>query len=229
MKHKKLVIVLAVLVVMAVAAAVAYAWWSATVSVPGNTVTTGQVSLETEGLPIVASGLVPQLDPALDAADDKYGAVQYFWVKNGSTTPLMFYGWLSDGTDANNIRSSVRARIWLLGTAAAPGYWTGYPDGWVGTFNPGGPYATFDGTVAQLWSGAPAGRNYLSSRYPIGSSWGRTPINPGEYGVYRIAVWLDSNAPNSTQNSVLGFTINFTGMQEEAWTEAGYDSTPFVP
>lgn len=233
MKHKKLIIVLAVVVVMAIAAAVAYAWWSDSVSTGTSSVSTGNVSLETYGLPIVADGLVPQLDPALDAEDSEYAAVQYFWVKNGSSIPLMFYGWINNGSDANDIRSFVRARIWLLGssTPTPVSWWTGLDPSWVDTFQPapGGPFVSFDGTVEDLWTSVPAGINYLSSRYWTGSAWVRTPIGSGEYGVYRIAVWLDSTAPDSTQNSTVSFTINFTGMQDEAWTEAGYDLDPFVP
>jgi predicted ribosomally synthesized peptide with SipW-like signal peptide len=228
MKHKKLIIVAIVVVAMAVAASVAYAWWSDTVSVSDNTVSTGEVSLETSGLPVVAAGLVPQVDPALDAPDAAYPGVQYFWVKNGSSIPLMFYGWLSDGNDPKNINPHVNARIWLLGSSTeVPSWWTGYPSGWVDTFQPAanGPFLSYDGALSGLWSGAPAGVNYLSSRYWTGSSWLRTPIGKGEYGVYRIAVWLDSAAPDTTQNATVSFTINFTGMQDGAWTEAGYDGT----
>jgi predicted ribosomally synthesized peptide with SipW-like signal peptide len=233
MKHKKLIIAIAVIAVMAIGAAVAYAWWSDTVSAPGNSVSTGNVSLETFGLPIVADGLVPQLDPAMDANDSKYAAVQYFWVKNGSSIPLMFYGWLSGGNDPSNINPYVNARIWLLGssTPTPVSWWTGLDPSWVDTFQPaaGGPFLSYGGPLSGLWAGEPDGINHLSSRYWTGSSWVRTPIGSGEYGVYRIAVWLDSSAPDSTQNSTVGFTINFTGMQDEAWTAAGYDATPFVP
>jgi hypothetical protein len=231
-KHKKLLIVFIVVVAMAVAATVAYAWWSATITSDTNTVSTGSVAMEMGGLPVTASGLVPQPDPDLDAADDEYADVTYFWVKNTSTIPLMFYGWLSDGSDNKDLRSYVNARIWLLGDATPPTEWTGYP-GWDSTFQTGGPYVSFDGTVADLWSGQPAGINYLSSRAWYGGTWHRTPIGPGEQGVYRVAIWLDSTAPNSTQGATgsdaLSFKINFTGMQEEQWDEDDYDSQPFVP
>lgn len=222
MKHKKLFVFVVVLV-MALAATAAYAWWSTTVQTGPSSVTTGQVSLEVVGLPLAATDLVPQLDPALNAPDADYAHVQYFYVGNTSSIPLMFYGWLSDGSDAKNIRSHVRARIWLLGATSPPLYWTGYPAGWVDTFQVPGPHLSFDGTVADLWSGQPAGINYLSSRWWDGSAWHRTPIAPGEYGVYRVAIWLSGSAPPETQSATLGFQINFTGMQDEAWTEAGYD------
>jgi len=235
MKHKKLLIVAIVVVAMAVAATVAYAWWSTTITSDTNSVSTGSVAMEMSGapwMPITASGLVPQSDPALDAEDAEYADVTYFWVKNSSTIPLMFYGWLSDGSDNKDIRQYVNVRIWLLGATTAPAYWTGYPAGWVDTFQVPGPHETYFGTIGGLWSGPPAGINYLSSRWWDGT-WHRTPINPGEYGVYRVAIWLDSTAPNSAQGATgpdaLSFKINFTGMQDEAWTEADYDSQPFVP
>ncbi len=81
---------------------------------------------------------------------------------------------------------------------------------------------------AQLW-GHDAGINYLSSRYPSGTGWGHTPLDVGEYAVYRVAVWLDSTAPDSAQNATLSFKISFTGMQEEGWDDAGYDGTPYDP
>ena len=227
MKHKKLIIVIVVLVVMAIAASVAYAWWSDTVSTEDNSVSTGGVALETFGLPITADGLAPQNAPAMDAADGAYASVSYFWVKNADSIPLMFYGWLSDGSDPNNINPYVHIRIWLLGSTAAPAYWTGFPAGWVDTFQVPGPHLSYDGTLAGLWTDPqPQGRNYLSSRWWGSSTWHHTLINGGEYGVYRAAVWLDGSAPDSTQHSTVSFTINFTGMQEEAWNAAGYDSIP---
>ncbi len=217
MKHKKLIVVLVVLA-MAITASIAYAWWSDTVTSDTNTVATGEVALEMAGLPIDASGLVPQNDPAADAVDAAYADVTYFWVKNDSTVPLMFYGWLSDGSDDSNIRSYVNARITLLGSATAPDWWT-LPDGWEGTFQDGGPYDVFDGTVADLWSGQTAGKLYLSSRYWDGSDWIHTLLEEGEYAVYRVAIWLDSTAPDSAQNATLSFKINFTGIQEEGWVD----------
>ncbi len=102
-------------------------------------------------------------------------------------------------------------------------YWTGYPAGWVDTFQVPGPHETFVGTVGGPVAGPPAGINYLSSRYwdDDTDTWYRTPIGPGEYAVYRVAIWLDSTAPNSAQGATgsdaLTFKINFTGMQEEPW------------
>lgn len=227
MRHKKLIVFVVVLA-MALAAAAAYAWWSTTITSDTNNVATGHIALAMSGLPIDASGLVPQNAPEEDAEDSEYADVTYFWVKNDSSMPLMFYGWLSDGSDTKNIRSYVRARIWLLGDAEPPDFWTGIDETWVGTFQTGGPYDTFDGTVAQLWSAQTAGINYLSSRY-WDSAWHRTLFEPGEYAVYRVAIWLDGSAPDSTQDATLSFKINFTGMQEEAWEAAGYDLDPYVP
>jgi predicted ribosomally synthesized peptide with SipW-like signal peptide len=212
-KHKKLVVTL-VVVAMAILASVAYAWWSDTVTSETNTIATGEVALDMGGqLPIEASGLAPQSTPAVDAADDKYACVDYFWVENESSIPLMFYGWLSDGSDPKGIAQYVNARIWLLGARSAPAFWTGYP-GYVDTFQAPGPWLSFEGTVAQLWTGRPAGIALLSSRTPSGT---HTPINPGEVGVYRVALWLDSSAPDSAQNALLAFKLNFTGVQEEGW------------
>jgi predicted ribosomally synthesized peptide with SipW-like signal peptide len=232
MKHKKLIIVIVVLVVMAIAASVAYAWWSDTASTSGNKVSTVGVDLETFGLPITAGGLVPMADPALEAVDAAYPSVSYFWVKNGGSIPLMCYGWLSDGDDPGNINPYVRIRIWLLGssTPTPVSWWTGLDPNWVDTFQPapGGPFVSYDGTLGALWPGKDPGINYLSTRYwnlPSGP-WLDTPMGAGEYGVYRAAVWLDSTAPDFTQNKTVEFTINFTGMQQEAWDEAGYDLFP---
>jgi hypothetical protein len=215
------------IVVLAVAGGTAYAWWTATASTTGNGVGTGSIALDTSGLPIVVSGLAPMTSPALNAADSAYPSVSYFYVHNGGSIKAMFYGWLSGGNDPNNIRGVVDMRIWLLGSASASANgWTGMPSGWQNTFNmTGGPYLVYDGTLDGLWSGAPAGRNFLSSRGGGSPTWIDTPINPGEYGVYRVAVWLDSSASDpSTQNASVGFTINFTSLQMEQWALNGYDS-----
>jgi predicted ribosomally synthesized peptide with SipW-like signal peptide len=226
MKHKKLLIVLAVIVVMAVAAAVAYAWWSDTATTNGNSVSTGSVNLESDGGAIVAAGLMPQTEPAIDANDDAYGAVSYAWVHNASTAPLMFYGWLGNGTGDTVINPYVRVRIWLLGATTAPAWWTGYPSAWVDTFQIPGPHLSFNGTLEEVWTGEAGGRNYLSSRYWDGA-WHQTPIGVDEWGTYRIAIWLDSSAPNETQGKQVDFSVNWTGMQIEGWDAAGYDSQPF--
>lgn len=229
MKHKKLLIVLAVIVVMGIAAAAAYAWWSSDAEIPGNSITTGGLELiETVGLPFTAEGLVPQNPPDADAPDADYAHVSYFYLHNPDDNPaLMFYGWLSDGDDSKGLRDYVRARIWVLGTDPAPDWWNGIDQSWVGTFgSPGGPYVSFDGKLADLWPGRPAGINYLSSRYGGDPTWGRTLFDPGEYAVYRMAIWLDGSAPDSTQHSTVSFTINWTGMQVGAWDAAGYDDTP---
>ncbi len=227
MKHKKLIIAIIAVVVLAAAVAlagVAFGWWTANASTPGNSVSTANAGLATSGLPITAAGLVPQVSPAEDAVDSEYGSVSYFYVENTGSTPLMFYGWLSGGTDTNNIAPYVDVRVWLLGATTAPSFWTGMPSGWSDTFQVAGPWLAYEGPLSGLWSGVPAGLNYLSSRGWSGS-WTDTPIAAGQYGVYRVAVWLDSSAPDSTQNSTVGFTVNFTGLSPAQWAADNYDAT----
>jgi hypothetical protein len=237
LKHKKLFIAIIAVVVLAAAialAGVAFGWWTANASTAGNSVSTANTGLVTSGLPITVSGLVPQVNPAADPAgntlnDAQYPSVSYFYVENSGTTPLMFYGWLSGGTDAKALAPYVDMRIWLLGDNAAPGNWTGMPGGWADTFQvSGGPFPVFDGTLGDLWAGQSAGINFLSSRHWTGSAWQDTAIQPGQYAVYRVAIWLDSSAPDSTQNATASFTINFTGLSTQQWTLNNYDNTAFV-
>lgn len=227
MSRRKLIITaIVVAVVLAIAGGTAYAWWTTTTSEAGNGVGTGSIALDTSGLPIVVSGLAPMTSPALDAADSSYPSVSYFYVHNGGSIKAMFYGWLSGGNDPNNIKGVVDIRIWLLGATTPPSGWTGFPSGWTDTFQAPGPWLVYNGTLDGLWNGASAGRNYLSSRGGGSPTWVDTPINPGEYGVYRVAVWLDSSASDpSTQNASVGFTINFTSLQVEQWTLNNYDGT----
>jgi predicted ribosomally synthesized peptide with SipW-like signal peptide len=217
MKHKKLFVIVAVLV-LAIGAAVAYAWWSTTETSEGNTVATGQVSLHLGGqLPINATGLAPQNAPEdPEAEDSAYGCVRYLFVGNTSSMTLMFYGWLDGGVDEDGIREDINVRIWLLGERDIPGYWSGCPATWVSTFQSPGPWLSFEGTLDDLWNNRAAGIEYLSSRTPSGTP---TPIDPKEYGVYRVALWLDSDADDDTQNKSLSFNINFTGVQEEGWED----------
>jgi hypothetical protein len=234
MKHKKLIIAtIAGLVAAAcvILAGVAFGWWTANASTPGNSVSTADAGLVTSGLPITVSGLVPMVDPApadpgTTVPDSSYPSVSYFYVHNTGSTPLMFYGWLSGGNDTKAIAPYVHMRIWLLGATSAPSAWSGLPSGWADTFQAQGPWLAYDGTLAGLWTGASAGLNYLSSRGWTGTSWVDTPILPGQYGVYRVATWLGDNAPDSTQNATVSFTINFTGLEPQEWAAHDYDGTP---
>jgi len=231
---KRALLPIAVVAVLAIGATVALAWWSSIASTDNNSVSTGSVSMATGGLPITANNLVPIATPGANAADAGYGSVSYFWVHNTSSIPLMFYGYLSNGSpDVKNLAQYVDVRIWLLGSSTTTPVtgWTGLPTDWVDTFQPaaGGPFLSFDGTLKQLWLGEPAGINFLSSRAWYGSAWHDTPIGHDEYGVYRVAVWLDSSAPDSTQNAALTFTMNFKGMQQGEWDANNYDGTAFDP
>ncbi len=156
---------------------------------------------------------MPQTDPAAGADDAAYADVTYISVKNDSTVPLMFYGWLSDGSDPDNIRSYVKVRIELLGSAAVPALLDRLPPARLGTFQDGGPYPVFTGTVAQLWG--ESCRHQLPQQPLLdGLDVGPYATRGGSTAVYRVAVWLDSAAPNTAQNDALSFKVNFTGMQD---------------
>jgi hypothetical protein len=216
MKHKKLFITVAVLIALAIAGGVAYAWWTTSTDPIGGSVGTGSLSLAAGYGPIDVSGLVPQVDPPADPdgalPDSTYPSVSYVWVKNEGTVPLMFYGWLTNGGgDSAALIDYVHVRIWLNPATNN--------SGWVDTFNTGGNWQVFDGVLSTLWPGQSAGRTYLGSTSGLDGTGVKTPIGPGEQGVYKIAVWLDKNAGNDTQGKTLTFDLKFNGGQEELFDD----------
>jgi hypothetical protein len=232
-RRKLIIIAIVTAVVLAIAGGTAYAWWTASDATGTNTLTTGNegLTISSSGSALVtASNLLPQTLPDLGADDAAYAAVSYLWVHNSGSTPLMFYGYLWNGSGDTVINSAVHVRVWLLASAIHPPNWTGLPTGWNNTFSSGGPYLSFDGTLASLWNDAEnAGINYLSSRYWAGA-WHHTPMGAGEWGVYRVAVWLDGpSATNAMQNKSVSFTLNFKGMLESEWVALGLDASPYNP
>jgi len=254
MKKKVIFFVLAA-IVAAVVSGLAYAYWVADANTTNNQIHTGAgEALSVAGLPIQVSGLKPITKPDPTAADAAYGAVNYFYVGNNGADPLMFYGYLANAaTSGTSILPYVDIRVWLLGSAtpsSAITNWTGFGSlGWVDSFQPapGGPFLAYDGTIQNLCSAAytlgngsdptvapvtgaqAAGMNYLSSRgggSSNASTWIDTPIAPGQNGVYRVAVWLDSSAPNSTQGQWASFDLDFHGVTTDGWAAGGYDLNP---
>jgi hypothetical protein len=212
MKHKKFLFALAVLIALAIAAGVAFAWWTTSTSIGGNSVGTGSLTLAAGYSPISASGLLPQVDPAADPTgslpDNTYPSVSYVWVQNQGTVPLMFYAWLDNGSgDYAALINYIHVRIWLNPANNA--------SGWPETFNSSFHGLVFEGMLSTLWAGQSAGKTYLGSTSQPDGQGVKTPIGPSEQGVYKIAVWLDSSAGNDTQGKTLGFTLKFNGGQEE--------------
>jgi hypothetical protein len=222
MKHKKLIIVIAVIVVMAVAATAAYAWFTADKFVAGNTVTVAQAgNFVLNGGPIDATGLVPALDPGPGETpatppvnpNAVYPSSTYFALQNGTDYPMKYYAYLSDGAGTLD-PAMVGVRIYLNPPTSAPGY----PGGWgPGTFNGGPPgFVVFQGHLSDLW-GQAQGHKYLCSSSGPDFSGILTPINPGEWAIYRVCLWLDGNvADNSASGKWLTVTLNFTGTQLDA-------------
>ena len=136
--------------------------------------------------------------------------MSYVYVTNTGNTPLMFYGYLSDPSDSGGIVPWVYVRIWLNPATNT--------SGWTDTFNNGGNYLVYQGLLNTLWDSSAAGKTYLGSVDPSNNP---TPIGPGQVGVYKIAVWLSQNAPNSTQNQTANFSINFAGEQLGQWQANG--------
>ena len=51
----------------------------------------------------------------------------------------------------------------------------------------------------------------------------------GQYAVYRVVTWLDSDAPNDTQNAAVTFTLHFIVMQQAAFDAAGFPPASTTP
>ncbi len=206
-----LLLSVAVLAIAVFAAGAAFGWWTSfATNGTSNAVSTGTAGLVMSGNTLNLSGLVPQVDPGANAPDSAYGAADYVYVGNTGSIPLMFYGYLADPSDAGGIVPYVHVRIWLDPTSN--------PYGWTDTFNTGGPWLVYQGPLSTIWNSSAQGKIYLGSVAPPNTP---TPINPGQYGVYRIAVWLDGSAPNSTQGQTATFSVNFAGEQLNQWVANG--------
>lgn len=223
MKHKKFLFALALLIALAIAGGIAYAWWTTSTDPISGSVGTGELKLASGYGPITVSGLVPQVDPPADLtgslSDSTYPSVNYFWVQNQGTVPMMFYGWLDNGSgDWAVLISKLHVRVWLNPATNN--------SGWTNTFNNTGNYQVFNGTLDQLWGGQVDGKYYLGSTSGYNGTGVKTPIGPGEQGVYKIAVWLDKSAGNDTQGKTLGFTLKFNGAQEQLFDQNIIDFGP---
>ena len=95
---------------------------------------------------------------------------------------------------------------------------TSNPYGWTDTFATGGPWTVYSGPLSAIWNSSAAGKSLLASLTPSNTP---NPIQPGQYGVYKIAVWLDWSAPNSTQGQSASFSVNFSGITLDEWTANG--------
>jgi hypothetical protein len=220
MKQKTLIIALILVVVLAAATAlagVAFGWWTSDPAVGGNTLTSDTATLVVGGAPIALNGLVPQVDPAADPTgslpDSTYPSVSYIYVQNQGSVPLMFYVFLADPSGYVGLVDYVHVRIWLNPATNN--------SGWTNTFNNTGNYQVFNGMLGTIWNSSAQGKVYLGSTSGLNGSGVKTPINPGETGVYKIAVWLDQTAGNDTQGKTVGFSINLHGEQVEQFDAAG--------
>ena len=228
MKHKKLIIAIGIVVALAVAifaTGAAFGWWYTDAApIAGNQVGSGTATLVSGGGPVSATNLVPQVAPTDPANDSAYGGVSYFYVKNTGSVPLMFYAYIDNGggTPSADFLSKVDVAIWLLGATSTPSNWTGLPGlGWsADTFNSPGPWPVWSGTLADLWNGGQAfGATHLGSVTPSNVA---TPINAGEVGIYRVAVWLDSSAAAlDTQGQSASFSLEFHAIETQQWTANG--------
>ena len=214
---KKLFFVIAILVV-ALAVGVAYAWFTAQNSVASNLITVQTVgNFDLYGGPISATNLIPANDPDPTATNPsaEYPSSTYFKLVNSTGAPMMFYAYLSDGAAQGTGMldpAKVGVRIYLEPPGSAPG------NPWApGDFS--APAVVFSGHLDQIWNQADA-KNLLSSRYWNGSAWVHTLFANGSNAVYRVGIWLDgTKADNSDSGKGLSVTLNFSGVQEEGWTD----------
>lgn len=212
-RHKKLMIAAIAAVALAIAilaAGVAFGWWTAfATNGTNNAVSTGTAGLVMSGNTLNLTGLQPEASTGFVPPAD--AAVDYVYVGNTGSTPLMFYAYLANPLDAGGIVPYLDVQITLDPASN--------PYGWTDSFATGGPWTVYAGPLSTIWNSSAVGKIKLASLTPSNTP---NPILPGQYGVYKIAVWLDSSAPDSTQGKTANFSVNFSGITLDEWTANGF-------
>lgn len=215
LKRKTMFIIIAVVVVMAIGSAVAYAWWTASATVENNQISTADAGLTYggSGAPIIATNLIPQATLAADPADDPAAnltgyRVSYFWVRNTGDAPLHFYGWLDGGTgDYGALGSVVWVKITIAPTVANGSPWD--PTGSLSAV--GGPYLVYRGPINALY-GKAGGMDKLTTI-------GHQPLAAGQFAFYKVVTWLDGpTCTNDSQNKSMTASLQFEGVSPESVT-----------
>jgi len=197
-KKKTLIIVILVVAIAAIAAAGAYAVWSNQKVVPDNTISTGGVTIAASDTAMHFDGLLP----------GSSAPPQFVWVRNDSKVPIMMYAYVrvQDGWDPA-LTNYVHADITLAPhdfptDATTLGNSLGY--------TPGTPYTVYQGVVASLL-GADNGRLHLKTIDPNNVA---TPMDPGQYALYKVVLSLDPNTPQTPfENTMIKCDMVFVGGQ----------------
>lgn len=198
--RRRVLTVLTVAIAIVGVASIAFAWFSWTQSTAGNTIASGEMTFTTAaspGMPWSISGLVPS-----DGTDP----LKYFVaIRNDGDDSALIKAYLTGLTGDTGLKDVIKVRVFMQ---PSDDPW-GLPD----TF--GAP----DFQCLDPDTGVP-GEWLLSElvgfyNTPLIIPESHTErLEPGEWAVYRIELWMDGSAGNAYQNKSMGFTFNWFGTQD---------------
>jgi hypothetical protein len=203
MKKRSLFISVFLGVVFVATAAFAYFTFSQTVS--GNTVTSGELKFTVWQSPLDARNLMP----------GGTANVSYIAIRNDSPVQADFKAWV-DGFDAGSTLGADKVNVKITMNPSTPNPW-----GLTDTFSPAADYpvgVAWGGPTFKLSDLQDPNSHKLASVYWNGSADVKTPIQPGQIAVYKVEVSLDASADNGYANKWLMCNFNWAGYQVEDTT-----------
>lgn len=203
--RRRLFTVLTIVVAIVGVASIAFAWFSWTQATAGNTLTSGEMTFTTwadPAMPWTISGLMPS-----DGSDP---ISRFVAIRNDGDDSALIKAYLTAAIGDVALKDVVNVRVVMRPTDSPFGVG-------VGDFGPSDNFVCQD----------PDATSYDADNYwKLSELFGayNTPLiipethderlEPGEYAVYRIDLWMDSTAGNTYQNKTIGFTYNWFGTQD---------------
>jgi hypothetical protein len=176
---KKRSLFVSVFLGVAFVATAAFAYFTFSATVAGNAIGTGDLTLQTWGGAINASGLMPG-GPA---------NVSYMAVQNNNSIPVNVKGFLTNGSGNTEIAQYIHVKV-TLNPSTGPYV---FPSGARLSEDVGWDYVIFNGSLNDLSD--PANSRLTTLGHPA--------MEPGMGGAYKVEVSLDPSAGNAVKNKTM--------------------------
>ena len=203
--RRRVFTVLTVVIAVVGVASIAFAWFSWTESTTGNTLTSGEMTFTTWAVPSMPWA-IEDLMPS-DGSDPEKCFVA---IRNDGDDAALIKAYLTALSGDTILKDVVNVRVVMRPSDSPFGVGEG-------DFGPSTDFTCQDPDATTYDAD-----NYWKLSELVGAA--STPLiipeshterlDPGEYAVYRIELWLDSTAGNAYQNKTMGFTFNWFGTQD---------------